>query len=563
MRAVFFGISFALFLVPSAAIAANEAFRQCKNPAAQAQLQTGMALQAELESENAAEAYRACLKLENCAACHYELGWSYWKLGKWDEVIKSWERVLKLAPGHPEVPQYLPTARENLALVKVKKIPVSFQSRVALGTHSSPSDGPLSLFFLSRRQSYNREPEHPMDVYDADIQSPKSVRLSRDGKKAYVNSLEGGKTIVYSSLGTEKLGVIKHKFTEEEAGLFERKIPWGYKFPKEVKKPNEFLGKPVELESTHGGKFLWVPYYRRSFDANGAYPSALALVDTATNSILRVFHVGPISKYVRASPSERWLAVSHWGDNTVGLIDIRGGDFSKFRPESLLVVEKVLSAKEMKGDRDKHCGFCLRGLAFSADEKFLFVTRMSGGGIAVFALDKGEKGGKTGKRHRYLGTIFGIVPNPRDLEVSKEGFLYLSCNSSGYVARVKLENLTAALLALDKDLAVEKRHVHAKEIGLAVEKAYVGMGARSIRLNAKENYLFVAVNQTSELVGVDTRSMEIATRIPVDSYPVGLDLGPGDNEIWVTSQGRDAKGGNSVGIFQVRYKTEEVVPGKR
>lgn len=537
--------------------AAAEPFRKCSLPEAQALLEDGMELQAELESESAAKKYQDCLAKEpNCAACHYELGWSYWKLGMWDNVISSWEKAFSLAPTHPDIPQYLPTAKENLALVKTKAIPKSFRTNIALSTHSSPEGGPLSLFFLSRRQSYNREPDHPMDLYDPDIQSPKSVRLSRDGKRVYVNSLEGGKTVIYSSLGVEKIGVIHHKFTTEHASLFDKRVPWGYRFPKDVKTPNEFLGKPVELEDSHEGRFLWIPYYRRSYDADGVAPSALALYDTREDKLRRIFHVGPISKYVRVSPRQRWLAVSHWGDNTVGLIDVRGTDPAKFRPEARLVVEKILDTKGLKGDRDKLCGFCVRGLAFSDDEKYLFVSRMRGGGIAVFALDP------KGKKHRYMGTVHGIVPVPRDIEVSKRGFLYISCNGSGYVARVPVKELIASLEKLDKKLPLEKRVVHSESAQLPVEKAYVGLGARSIRLNRKENYLFVAVNQTSELVGVDTESMRIAARIPVDSYPVGLDLGPGDSEAWVTSQGRDAKGGNSVGIFQVRYKTEEIVPAK-
>jgi DNA-binding beta-propeller fold protein YncE len=532
--------------------------RHCNNPQAEAELLQGMALQAELETENAAQKYQNCIKIEkSCAACHYELGWSHWKSGRWELVISEWELAQKLAPQHPDIPQYLPTAKENLALVKTKKIPKSFQSRVELATHSLPKDGPLSLFFLSRRQSYNREPDHPLDMYDADIHSPKSVRISGDGKRVYVNSLEAGKTIIYSPLGAEKIGVIKHRFTEKDKSIFDAKIPWGYRFPKEVKTPNEFLGKPVELETSHNGRFLWIPYYRRSFDSNSAYPSALSLYDTVMEKIVRVFHVGPISKYVRASPKQRWLAVSHWGDNTVGLIDIRGDNMEAFQPEALLEVEKILDTKKIKGDRDKNCGFCVRGLAFSSDEKYLFVSRMSGGGIAAFQLDQ------QGKNHKYLGSIFGIVPGPRDLEVSKAGYLYVSCNSSGHVARVPLSALLGAFNGLDPALSPEKKNLSAKALKLPIEKTYVGLGARSIRINSKENYLFVAVNQTSELVGVDTNTMQISARIPVDSYPVGLDLGPNDNEAWVTSQGREAKGGNSVGIFQVRYKTEEVVPGKR
>ncbi|MGZ3693688.1 MAG: YncE family protein [Bdellovibrionota bacterium] len=119
--------------------------------------------------------------------------------------------------------------------------------------------------------------------------------------------------------------------------------------------------------------------------------------------------------------------------------------------------------------------------------------------------------------------------------------------------------------ALAKETAVlpyEKRRLTVNPAELGMEKVYVGLGARSIRLSHDEANIFVSVNQTSELIAVDTSTMKVAARIPVDSYPVGLDLSPDDSQLWVTSQGRSAKGGNSVGVFQVRYKMREVVHSK-
>ncbi|HEY8280468.1 MAG TPA: hypothetical protein VIH99_12640 [Bdellovibrionota bacterium] len=548
----------ALLLTSALAFASPQTERRCNEQKAQDFLEQGMALQSELESESALEKYRSCLAAEpGCLACTYESGWSYWKLGLWQNVVDAWEKVLAKNPDDSEVQQFLPTARENLALVKVKKMPATFVTGVKLGRRSSPADSPLSLFFLSRRQSYNRDPESPMDIYDADIQSPKSVHFAPDGKKVYVNSLEGGRTVIYDPLGAEKLGLIRHKFTADSAPLFleGRQAPWGYSFARGVSKPNEFFGRPVEIEHTHKGKYLWIPYYRRSFDANGALPSALAIVDTVLSQIVRVMAVGPIAKYVKRSNTGRWLAVSHWGDNTVGLIDVRGDKPEAFRHDQLLVVEKQVPAKEMKGDRDKNCGYCVRGLAFSEDDRYLFVTRMKGGGIAVFRLDPSGK-----EKPSYLGTIFGLVPGPRDLEISSTGLLYASCNASGVVARIPWQKLVDALGAIPESTPYEKRSLKVASSALGAEKIYVGIGARSLRLSKDEKTLFVTVNQSSELVGLDAKAMQISSRIPVDSYPVGLELSPDGTEVWVTSQGRSAKGGNSVGIFQVRYKNQEVVP---
>jgi sugar lactone lactonase YvrE len=530
--------------------------RRCSGKDAQSLLEQGMAQQAELESEAALAKYKECLAKEpGCTACTYESGWSYWKMGEWQQVVDAWS---KLDAADPDVLQYLPLAKENLALVKTKKIPLSFNSGVKLGERSQPEGAPISLLFLARRQSYNRNPDSPLDVYDADIQSPKSVHFAPDGARVFVNSLEGGRTVIYDPLGTRKLGVIKHRFTKDEAPLFldGNKAPWDYSFPKSVKKPNEFFGRPVEIEHTHHGKFLWIPYYRRSFDKNGSLPSALAIVDTSEDKIVRVMAVGPISKYVKRSNTGRWLAVSHWGDNTVGLIDVRGDDPSRFHHDHLLVVEKRVAPKEMKGDRDRNCGFCVRGLAFSEDDRYLFVSRMKGGGIAVFKLDPKGK-----QAPQYLGSIFGLVPGPRDLEISSDGLLYVSCNASGVVARLPWRKLVDALGDIPADTEYEKRGIKVKPKELGAEKTYVGAGARSLRLSRDEKTVFVTVNRTSELVAVDAKAMRIAARIPVDSYPVGLELSPDGEEVWVTSQGRSAKGGNSVGVFQARYRMQEIVPG--
>jgi len=550
-------LSIALFFFSFAANAADKP-RSCERKEAQSLLEQGMVLQGELESERALEKYKACLAAEPaCQACVYESGWSYWKLGQWEETVAAWESVLAANPSDPDVLQFLPTAKENLSLVKVKKIPTTFVSGVKLGARSTPADSPLSLLFLARRQSYNRTPESPLDVFDADIQSPKSVHFSADGKKVYVNSLEGGRTAIFDALGTEKLGLIRHKFTEAEAQFFleGEKAPWGYSFAKSVKKPNEFVGKPVEIEHSHAGKFLWIPYYRRSYDANGAMPSALAIVDTATDKIVRVMAVGPISKYVKRSHTNRWMAVSHWGDNTVGLIDMRGKKPDAFRHEQLLVVEKKIPAKEMKGDRDSNCGFCVRGLAFTEDDKYLFVTRMKGGGLSVFKLDP-----KGPAMPLYLGTLFGLVPGPRDLEINDKGELFVTCNASGMVMRVPWRELVAKLGEIPADTKYEARSLRIKASDVSSAKVYVGEGARSLRLSKDGKTIFVTVNKTSELVGVDVSAMRIAARIPVDSYPVGLELSPDGSQVWVTSQGRSAKGGNSVGVFQARYKMQEIVP---
>ena len=45
--------------------------------------------------------------------------------------------------------------------------------------------------------------------------------------------------------------------------------------------------------------------------------------------------------------------------------------------------------------------------------------------------------------------------------------------------------------------------------------------------------------------------MEVVARVGADSFPVGMDVSPDGRFLWVTSQGIDGAGGNSVEIFEI------------
>ena len=84
---------------------------------------------------------RAVTHLRNCVqaepqnvACHWELGWSYWMQGKWDNVVISWKEVQKLDPHHKDLATYLPQAADQaklLSLMEQEKnsAPASFNTR--------------------------------------------------------------------------------------------------------------------------------------------------------------------------------------------------------------------------------------------------------------------------------------------------------------------------------------------------------------------------------------------------------------------------------------------------
>lgn len=367
---------------------------------------------------------------------------------------------------------------------------------------------------------------------DADIVSPKSVNIHPSGNKFYVNSLEGGKTVVYSLPELEKLAVISHRFNSSHAHLWAPPSEL-FKFRHYDKNVNTFLGKPVESAFSHGGRYLWVPYYRRSFDLNAQDPSALAVIDATSDTIVRIMEAGVLPKMVAVSTDGTRVAIAHWGDNTVGLIDSSSDD-----PKEWIYIGNVAVGRQLihdfslteSVDRDKKSGEALRGSVFTPDGRFLLVGCMSGGGIAVIDV----------KQRKYLGKLFGMMANVRHL-VIKGDYIYASINVAGYVQRLALPTLLNAL---------EKMDGTANATVNGWQTAKVLPGARTLELSPAADYIFVACNFGSAICIVDSAMQKIA-EIPADSYPVGLDISPDGRWLISTSQGRKMKGGNCVDIFEL------------
>lgn len=372
----------------------------------------------------------------------------------------------------------------------------------------------------------------PSDHHDADISSPKSVNIHPSGGKFYVNSLEGAKTVVYSLPGLEKLAVIRHRFDGSQAHLWAP--PSGlFKFRHYSKDLNTFAGKPVESEFSHDGRYLWVPYYRRSFDLNAQDPSALAIIDTSADSIVRVMEAGVLPKMIAMSPDGKAMAVAHWGDNTVGIIDISSANPSDWKYRANVAVGRQLfhdfSLTESV-NRDANTGEALRGTVFTPDSRYILVGCMSGGGIAVI----------DAKEQRYLGKITGVMPNVRHLAVNG-GWLYASINAAGYVQRIKLDKI---LEAIEQWGDSQLKYVS------GWQSVKVAPGARTITLSPRGDYIFAACNFGSKICIVDS-AMNMVGVIQADSYPVGLDISPDGKWLISTSQGRNSHGGNCVDIFEL------------
>lgn len=392
----------------------------------------------------------------------------------------------------------------------------------------------VAVTFVTRKQYY---PGGDAATRDEDVLSPKSVHIHPDGSKYYVNSLEGMRTVVFDFGTGEKRKVIHHRFDSThvdlwapDSGLF----PFSYTY----RDPGTFSGKPVESTFSHDGRYLWVPYYRRSYDINAQDPSAVAVIDTQRDTIVRIFETGPLPKMIATSPDGTRIAVSHWGDNTVGLLDISGGDPVDWRYIGCYTVDyklKLNYSRTTPVNRDVGSGYCLRGTVFTPDNRYLLVGCMGGtGGIAVIDL----------VQERYLGRILGMMSNLRHLLLHGD-YLYASINSKGYVQRIPMRRIYDSISALEPDK---------KTVVLdGWESCKVPAGARTIVISPDGRFVFAACNFSSKIAVVNTRTMTLVGTLDADSFPVGLDISRDGCYLFSTSQARDA-GGNAVDIFRVDYK---------
>lgn len=409
-------------------------------------------------------------------------------------------------------------------------------TRIEIGAKSLPEDSEITIELEARKQHYNAHPASDADDFDDAINSPKSVVFTPDGKKFYVHSLEGYTTSVYDAKTFEKIKDIKHAFGKGNAHLFKdgEFTVFDYQYKEERDQYNTFSGKPVESCLSHDGKYLWVTYYRRSYDQNAESPSAVAIIDTEKDEIVRVMPTGPLPKMIACSPDNKFIAVTHWGDNTVGIVDVSAENVMDFKYIKHCIVDHRAELNfdtEEHVNRDNQCGNCLRGTVFSPDNNYLMVGKMGGsGGMMIFDT----------RDWSSLGTVKGMKANLRHIVIHND-LLYLSTNSSGYVQKCNWKDVVKFRIEN------EGRSVNYENW----ESAYVGVGARTISISTDGQYVFSAVNNECKVKAIRTSDMKVVAEIDADSYPVGMAISPDESNLIVTSQGKGNKGGNSVMIFKI------------
>ncbi len=400
------------------------------------------------------------------------------------------------------------------------------------------------LVLKNRIHAIDSTYQDSLDIYDNTILSPKSAIFSKDGKKFYVNALEGYSTLVFDSKSLKRIGSIFHKFNEENNQLFlnNENTIFDYQFKQTREDYNTFLGKPVESCFSHNGKYLWVTYYRRSWDENAESPSAIAIIDTATDKIVRVMPSGPLPKMIACSPNDKYVAVTHWGDNTVGIIDISSSDVKDFKYTKHIEIDKRLILNYDSNtpiDRDNNCGNCLRGTIFTPDGKYILIAKMGGNGIGVVETEN----------FSYLGTLGGMKSNLRHIIINNNE-LMLSSNKYGYVQKAPLKDIIVTIEKLKKSDEIINFNKW--------QSIKVGIGARTIDATLDGKYIFACVNNSCTIAVIESKTMELIKTVNVSKFPVGIAISLDGKKLIVTSQGKNGvlKSGNAVSVFDIIYDKE-------
>jgi YVTN family beta-propeller protein len=218
------------------------------------------------------------------------------------------------------------------------------------------------------------------------VNNPKSVIISPNGRHAYVNNLEGMNTMIINTSNYEVVSVIEH------------------------------TGKPVEFAFTSGGRYVWISYFRlleKGFprelgtERNYRYPSVVVVYDTASGRLEHRIDVGIIPKVLAVSPDERFVAVANWNSDDVSVI----------RTDEMSVVKNI------------KVGLIPRGMEFTPDGEYLYVCNFGSSTLSkinVLALD-------------VELTIKNVGYKPRDIVITKDGrYAYFSCFGDGMMRKLDL-----------------------------------------------------------------------------------------------------------------------------
>ncbi len=220
------------------------------------------------------------------------------------------------------------------------------------------------------------------------INNPKSVVISPNGKHAYINNLEGMNTMIINTDSYETEAVIEH------------------------------TGKPVEFGVTLGGRYIWISYFRlleKGFPKNLGversyrYPSVVVIYDTLEQSLVKRIDVGIIPKIIAVSPDEKLVFVANWNSNDISVIST----------ENYQIIKTI------------EVGAIPRGVEFTPDGKYAYVCNF--GASTISKIDVGSL--------EVIKTITNVGYKPRDMTISSKGdYAYFSNFGDGYLRKLDLNS---------------------------------------------------------------------------------------------------------------------------
>lgn len=218
------------------------------------------------------------------------------------------------------------------------------------------------------------------------VNNPKSVIISPNGKHAYINNLEGMNTMIINTDTYETEAVIEH------------------------------TGKPVEFGITLGGRFVWITYFRliepgfpKNLGVERAYryPSVVVVYDTLEQKLVKRIDVGIIPKIVAVSPDEKLVFIANWNSDDISVIST----------DNYQVIKTI------------EVGAIPRGVEFTPDGKYVYVCNFGGSTISKIDVATLE----------VINTIKDVGYKPRDMVISSKGdYAYFSAFGDGYLRKLDL-----------------------------------------------------------------------------------------------------------------------------
>ena len=261
-------------------------------------------------------------------------------------------------------------------------------------------------------------------------------------------------------------------------------------------------GGPVEAAFSPDGRSVWVSNYSMYGPGfshpggdscgpkNGADPSFVYRIDTASLEVADIVKVAAVPKFVAVTPDGRYVLVTTWCGYTLSIIDVEA-DGGPREVTSLPI------------------GRHPRGIAVSPDSATVYVAVMGGSDIAVV-----DRDAAVADADQPISWFKGVGASPRHLNLSPDGSaLYVTLNGAGKVARV--------------DTATGKVEATVR----------TGSQPRSAVLSPDGTVLFVVNYDSGTVSRVRTSDMTVLESAKVPHHPIGITYDPTTQRVWVASYG--------------------------